>query len=120
MDIGRDSLIQSFASRVVVRLCREALSSGSAPIKGFVAEGLPRNTEETMQRTSSTKRSISTPGTACGSIKPHRLPPDGFNPRAASVLELRRYGLPQRPDPAIRPKLAARWDEIFSRKLTYI
>jgi hypothetical protein len=57
-----------------------------------------------MQRTSSTKRSISTPGTACG-IKPHRLPPDGFNPRAASPLELRRYGLPRRSDPAIRPKL---------------
>jgi len=73
-----------------------------------------------MQRTSSTKRSISTTGTACGGIKPHRLPPDGFNPRAASPLELWRYGLPQRPDPAIRPKLAARWDEIFSRKLTYI
>jgi hypothetical protein len=48
------------------------------------------------------------------------LPPDGFNPRAASPLELRRYGLPQRPDPAIRPQLASRWDEIFSRKLTYI
>lgn len=64
--------------------------------------------------------SLSTPGTAGGSIRIHRLPPDGFNPRAASPLELRRYGLPQRPDPAIRPQLAARWDEIFSRKLTYI
>jgi hypothetical protein len=48
------------------------------------------------------------------------LPPHGFNPCAASPLELRRYGLPQRPDPAIRPQFAARWDEIFSRKLTYI
>ena len=64
--------------------------------------------------------SSSTPGTAGGSITTHPLPPDGFNPRAASPLELRRYGLPQRPDPAIRPELAARWDEIFSRKLTYI
>jgi len=57
--------------------------------------------------------------TGGGSIRTHPLPPDGFNPRA-SPLELRRYGLPQRPDPAIRPELAARWDEIFSRKLTYI
>jgi hypothetical protein len=48
------------------------------------------------------------------------LPPDAFNPRTASPLELRRYGLPQRPDPAIRPELAALWDQIFSRKLTYI
>jgi hypothetical protein len=48
------------------------------------------------------------------------VPPHGFNPCAASPLELRRYGLPQRPDPAIRPQLASRWDEIFSRKLTYI
>jgi hypothetical protein len=55
-----------------------------------------------------------TPG---GSIRTHPLPPDGFNPRAASPLELRRYGLPQRPD---HPELGARWDEVFSRKLTYI
>jgi Peptidase A4 family len=58
--------------------------------------------------------------TGGGSIGTHPLPPEGFNPRAASSLELQRYGLPQRPDPAIRPELAARWDEIFSRKLTYI
>jgi hypothetical protein len=58
--------------------------------------------------------------TGGGSIGTHPLPPDGFKPRVASPLELRRYGLPQRPDPAIRPELAARWDEIFSRKLTYI
>jgi hypothetical protein len=48
------------------------------------------------------------------------LPPAGFDPRAASPVELQRYGLPQRPDPAIRPELAARWDEVFSHKLTYI
>src|SRR5271154_6224486 len=53
-------------------------------------------------------------------ISTHPLPPAGFNPRAASPLELRRYGLPQRPDPTTRPELAARRDEIFSRKLTYI
>src|SRR3954466_14676003 len=53
-------------------------------------------------------------------IRTHSLPPAGFNPRAASPLDLRRYGLPQRPDPTIRPKLTALWDEIFSRKLTYV
>jgi hypothetical protein len=61
-----------------------------------------------------------TSGTGRGSIKTYPLPPDGFDPRAASPLELRRYGLPQRPDPAVRPELAALWDEVFSRKLSYI
>jgi hypothetical protein len=58
--------------------------------------------------------------TGRGSVRTHPLPPDGFDPRAASPLELRRYGLPQRPDPAVRPELAARWDDVFSRKLSYI
>jgi hypothetical protein len=58
--------------------------------------------------------------TAAGRIRTHPLPPATFEPRAASPHELRRYGLPQRPDPAIRPQLTARWDEVFSRKLTYI
>ena len=64
--------------------------------------------------------SHSKPGTAGGSPRTHPLPPKGFDPRAASARELRRFGLPPRPDPAIRPQLAARWDEIFSRKITYI
>jgi Peptidase A4 family len=59
-------------------------------------------------------------GTAVGSVRAHPLPPKGFDPRTASARELRRYGLPQRPDPAIHPQLAARWDEIFSRKITYV
>lgn len=59
-------------------------------------------------------------GTAHGGIRSHPLPPSGFDARAASPLELRRYGLPQRPDPAIRPELAALWDEVYSRTLTYI
>ena len=63
---------------------------------------------------------VSTLQTTRDRIKTHALPPAGFNPRTASPLELRRYGLPQRPDPKLRPKLAAQWDEIFSRKLTYI
>jgi hypothetical protein len=64
--------------------------------------------------------SLDTLQTKGGGIRTHSLPPAGFNPRAASPLELRRYGLPQRPDPKIRPKLAHLWDEIFSRKLTYV
>jgi Peptidase A4 family len=59
-------------------------------------------------------------GTAIGSVRTHPLPPKGFDPRTASARELRRYGLPRRPDPAMRPQLAARWDEIFSRKITYV
>jgi hypothetical protein len=61
-----------------------------------------------------------TSGTSPGSTWTHPLPPDGFDPRAASPLELLRYGLPPRPDPAVRPELAAVWDEVFSRKLSYI
>ena len=64
--------------------------------------------------------SRSKPGYGGGKPRTHSLPPKGFDARAASPRELRRYGLPQRPDPEIRPQLAARWDEIFSRKLTYI
>jgi Peptidase A4 family len=58
--------------------------------------------------------------TAAGKVRVHPLPPKGFDPRTASARELRRFGIPGRPEPAIRPQLAARWDEIFSRKLTYI
>jgi hypothetical protein len=64
--------------------------------------------------------SHSEPGTAGGSPRTHPAPPKGFDPRAASARDLRRYALPRRPDPVIRPQLAALWDKIFSRKLTYI
>jgi hypothetical protein len=64
--------------------------------------------------------SIGASGTGRGRIRTYPLPPDGFDPRAASPGELRHYGLPERPDPAVRPELAARWDEVFSRKLTFI
>ena len=48
------------------------------------------------------------------------MPPAGFDPRSAPPEELRRYGLPQRPDASTRSELAGLWDEILSRKLTYI
>jgi Peptidase A4 family len=60
------------------------------------------------------------PGTAADRIKTRALPPAGFNPRSAPPDELRRYGLPQRPDASTRPQLAALWDKIFSRELKYI
>jgi hypothetical protein len=53
-------------------------------------------------------------------VRTHPLPSARFDPPSASPEELRRYGLPQRPDASIRPELAALWDEIFSRELTYI
>lgn len=55
-----------------------------------------------------------------GRVKTHPLPPSRFDPRSASPAELRRYGLPQRPDASIRPELAARWDEIFSHEFTSV
>ncbi len=58
--------------------------------------------------------------TAPAGIAVNPAPPGGFDPRTASPLELRRYGLPQRPDPAARPDLAARWEAVFSRPLRYI
>lgn len=64
--------------------------------------------------------SHSKPQTAGGSVRTLPLPPKGFDPRTASARELRRYGLPQRPDPANHLQLAARWDKIFSRKITHI
>ena len=63
--------------------------------------------------------SLTSPGSG-GRVRTHPLPPARFDPRSASPVELRRYGLPQRPDPSIRPELAALWDEIFSHKLTYV
>lgn len=53
-------------------------------------------------------------------MKTHPLPSAPFDPRSASPTELRRYGLPQRPDATIRPDLAALWDEILSHELTYL
>jgi peptidase A4-like protein len=53
-------------------------------------------------------------------VKTHPLPSARFDPRSASPTELRRYGVPQRPDASIRPELAALWDEILSHELTYL
>lgn len=42
-------------------------------------------------------------------------PPKGFDPFAASKVELARYGLPSRPDPQAQPDLAALWDRLADR-----
>lgn len=59
-------------------------------------------------------------GIAPGAIRTNPRPPAGFDPRGASPLELLHYGMPRRPDPEVMPQLAARWDQVFGRKLTYI
>ena len=60
------------------------------------------------------------PESAFARVRTHPLPPAGFDARTVSPRELRRYGLPQRPDAFQHPELASLWDRVFSRKLTYI
>ena len=55
-----------------------------------------------------------------GRVRTRPLPPSDFDPRSASPRALRRYGLPQRPDPALRPQLTQLWDEVFSRKIKFV
>jgi hypothetical protein len=49
-----------------------------------------------------------------------RVPPDGFDPMTASAGELRRYGLPRRPDPGSEPHLARLCARAFSRPRTFL
>ena len=48
------------------------------------------------------------------------LPPDGFDPMTASAGELRRYGLPRRPDPDSEPELARLYARAFSRPRRFV
>jgi hypothetical protein len=48
------------------------------------------------------------------------LPPDGFDPMTASAGELRRYGLPRRPDPDSEPQLARLYARAFSRPRRFV
>ena len=43
------------------------------------------------------------------SLRLHPAPPRGFDAFTASVEDLKRHGLPQRPDPHSQPGLAALW-----------
>ena len=47
-------------------------------------------------------------------------PPEGFDPHTASDASLLRHGLPRRPDPATRPRLARLWGEALSRRTTFV
>ena len=42
-------------------------------------------------------------------------PPAGFDPFAASSVDLARHGLPLRPDPQTQPDLAALWERLADR-----
>jgi hypothetical protein len=48
------------------------------------------------------------------------LPPKGFDPMTASADELRRFGLPRRPDPHTEPHLARLYASAFSRPHTFL
>jgi hypothetical protein len=48
------------------------------------------------------------------------VPPPGFDPRSASAAELRRYGLPRRPDPDIEPEFHAHWHHAVARTRTIV
>lgn len=46
-------------------------------------------------------------------------PPKDFDPLVARKEDLRRYGIPQRPDPQTQPGLAALWDQQARRYRTF-
>jgi hypothetical protein len=47
-------------------------------------------------------------------------PPAEFDPLLATPEELKRYGIPPKPDPAQRPALYRFWQEMFSRQLVWV
>jgi hypothetical protein len=48
------------------------------------------------------------------------LPPADFVPNQATTAELQHFGFPRRPDPTKQPRLAATWDRVLSKKLSFI
>ncbi len=48
-------------------------------------------------------------------INTFQLPPEGFDPLAATAAELQKYGFPKRPDPQQMPQEAAKWVTAFRR-----
>ena len=49
-----------------------------------------------------------------------KLPPRGFDARAASDRELMLHGLPRRPNPATHPVLAEKWSRVAARHFEFI
>ncbi|MGO9780847.1 MAG: G1 family glutamic endopeptidase [Streptosporangiaceae bacterium] len=54
------------------------------------------------------------------SFQTYNAPPPGFDLRSASAAELRRYGLPRRPDPDTEPELHAHWQHAVARVRTIV
>lgn len=54
------------------------------------------------------------------SVHRPKLPPEGFNPLAATARELQLYGIPARPDPLTHPLLAAKWQRTMSRDIRMV
>jgi len=59
-------------------------------------------------------------GDFMANIRLHPLPPKGFDARKATPATLKTFGIPQRPDPKLFPKLTERWDKIFSKEIEFI
>jgi Peptidase A4 family len=53
-------------------------------------------------------------------IRTYRSPPEGFDPRKAVDKELRRHGLPRRPDLEREPHLALLWTRMSARPTTFV
>jgi len=53
-------------------------------------------------------------------VRIYELPPHEFDPMTAPAEELRRYGLPRRPDPETEPVLARLFTRAFSRPRHYL
>jgi Peptidase A4 family len=53
-------------------------------------------------------------------IRTYESTPEGFDPHTAPDRELRRYGLPRRPDPVKEPYLARLWKRAFMRPTRFV
>ncbi len=53
-------------------------------------------------------------------FRTYELPPEGFDPLTAPADQLRRYGLPRRPDPRSEPELTRLFQRAFSRPRSFL
>ena len=51
-------------------------------------------------------------------LRHYPTPPRDFDPFAATEEDMKRHGLPLRPDPGAKPGLAALWEELWERQAT--
>ena len=52
--------------------------------------------------------------------KTYNPPPKSFDPRTAPDEQLRRHGIPRRPDPEREPKLSRLWRHAFARRPNFV